>query len=144
MGLLEERCVEVQRTQKRTQDSYTELNSQVVELTWRLETTNGELDRNKSALRAEQERALRAEAVMQQIRDGWFHSEAEMRRSGEQVWRRGHEDAQHSQELLRHSHAELWHASEEVRQSQEHAHERDGALRRTNEILQKREEQLRH
>merc|ERR1712151_1048378 len=117
MGLLEERCVEVQRTQKRTQDSYTELNSQVVELTWRLETTNGKLDRNKSALRAEQERTLRAEAAMQQIRDGWVHSEAEMRRSGEQVWRRGHEDAQRGQEILRRNHEELRQAYEEVQQS---------------------------
>jgi len=137
---LEERHAELLRNSRTSTEGCAEFQSQVKELTWRMEATNGELEKSRASLHAEQERSRRAEALVQQLRDSVKQKEEDFRRSAEkveQVSRRDLDDSHRMQEQFQRN-------ADEVRQAREQVSERSDMLKQRDELIRQREEQLRH
>jgi len=67
-SVLEERQLEISRSREHVVEEYQESQAQAAELTWRLETTNGELKRSRSAVKSEQEKGRAAQASAQRAK----------------------------------------------------------------------------
>merc|ERR1719401_83368 len=82
-SLLEHQKSELMKSHEQVLQDHQEAHSQAAELTWRLDTTNKELERSREALKIEHGKASRAKEAASQIRQSLGHAEGAASKASE-------------------------------------------------------------